>query len=229
VEPHVKRLSSGVVSEYNLTQLLEKSQYFQLGFSCNPFFERSKRSFTDALGNTVLFCLEWRGDGKRVADQSGADFKEGVTSFDTLRSHLKGHVTDSDAKKKENRKKAISVFRQLATSPRYINMRILSIVRSTDNGKILDTPLPRDLQGVMKLFSFKNETEDRFYTSMMNSMVRERRPAYEELGDLIRRFSIIEGSYGLSMERMWMKSKFGNEGEDFMNWAFGTSWKVPPF
>jgi hypothetical protein len=81
----------------------------------------------------------------------------------------------------------------------------------------------------MKLFSFKNETEDRFYTSMMNSMVRERRPAYEELGDLIRRFSIIEGSYGLSMERMWMKSKFGNEGEDFMNWAFGTSWKVPPF
>ena len=230
VERNVKELSSGVVSGYNLTQLLEKSQYFQLGFSCNPFFERSKRSFTDALGNTVNFCLEWRGDGKRVADQSGADFKEGITSFDSLKSHLKGHVTDSDAKKKDNRKKAISVFQQIGTSPRYINMRILSIVRSTDFGKILDTPLPRNLEGVMKLFSFKNETEDRFYTRMMNWLVRERRPAYEELGDLITHFSIIEGAYGASgMDRMWMKSKYGNDGEDFMNWAFGTSWKVPPF
>jgi hypothetical protein len=229
VERNVKELSSGVVSEYKLTQLLEKSQYFQLGFSCNPFFERSKRSFTDGLGNTVLFCLEWSGERKRVADQSGADFKEGITSFDTLKSHLKGHVTDSAVKKKENRQKAVRVMRFLSTSPPHINMRILSIVRSTDDGKILGTPLPRDLQGVMKLFSFKNETEDRFYTSMMRMLAGERRPAYEELGDLIRRFSIIEGSYGLSMERMWEKKgeRLG-DGVAFMNWAFGTSWLFPP-
>ena len=64
VERHVKQLSSGVVSEYKLTQLLEKSQFFQGGFSCNPFSERSKRSFTDGLGNTVFFALSGVATGK---------------------------------------------------------------------------------------------------------------------------------------------------------------------
>jgi hypothetical protein len=154
-------------------------------------------------------------------------------TFPSLERDLKLEPDDDDSQaakaERRRRDKAIDDMRMLCNSARYLRMRILSIVRTSDDGKILAEKLPLNLEGVMAKFSFKSETEDRFYTGMMRMLSGERRPAGVELADLIRRFSIIEGAYGVNMERMWEKKgeRLG-DGVAFMNWAFGTSWLFPP-